>query len=213
MTCVIFDIDGTLVDSAGFEDRLYVAALREVLGSVSIRSEFREFEHVTDSGILREICSENGIDIQDCEYKVRTRFGELLSEELTQNPSCVPIPGAVTFVQKLRSIPKFELGIATGGWGHSARMKLARAGFNVDDVPFASSDDGHERVRIMERCRSQMSAAQTVIYVGDGEWDMKATEILGWRFIGIGERLRGRCKDWIPDFLEVDLHQMFCELP
>ena len=29
---LIFDLDGTLVDSSGFEDECYVAALREALG-------------------------------------------------------------------------------------------------------------------------------------------------------------------------------------
>jgi beta-phosphoglucomutase-like phosphatase (HAD superfamily) len=37
---VIFDIDGTLVDSTEFEGRLYVAAVLEVLGRVLIRSNW-----------------------------------------------------------------------------------------------------------------------------------------------------------------------------
>lgn len=49
----IFDIDGTLVESSGFEDELYVAAVRDVLGDVCIRESWSTYRHVTDTGILR----------------------------------------------------------------------------------------------------------------------------------------------------------------
>lgn len=73
-SCVIFDIDGTLVNSGAFEGRSYVAAVRDVLGNVSIRPDW-SYEHVTDSGILRQICDENGVAAEQCEQQVRTRFG------------------------------------------------------------------------------------------------------------------------------------------
>ena len=53
MIAVIFDIDGTLVESAGFEDDLYVAAVRDVLGDVCIRKTWNTYRHVTDTGILK----------------------------------------------------------------------------------------------------------------------------------------------------------------
>ena len=40
---VIFDIDGTLVESSGFEDDLYVAAVRDVLGDVCIRKAWNTY--------------------------------------------------------------------------------------------------------------------------------------------------------------------------
>ena len=197
---VIFDIDGTLVDSTEFEGRLYVAAVLEVLGRVSIRSNWGDYEHVSDSGILRQICHENGLNASRCERRVRARFGELVSEHLRQQGSCQPLPGALRLFDELRSTPGVQVGIATGGWGHTARMKLQHAGFDVSRVPLASSDDGHERIRIMERCRAMMPAMEQTIYVGDGEWDRRASQLLRWRFVGVGNRLCGRCQHWLPDF-------------
>ena len=92
-----------------------------------------------------------------------------------------------------------RVGIATGGWGHTARMKLTSAGYDVSGVPLISSDDGHERVRIMAQCRALLPATAVTIYVGDGEWDQRASELLGWLFIGVGSRLRGSCQHWLPD--------------
>ena len=54
MHLVMFDIDGTLIDSAGFESRLYVAAVQDVL-KVEIDSDWNNYEHVSDSGILAEV--------------------------------------------------------------------------------------------------------------------------------------------------------------
>jgi phosphoglycolate phosphatase-like HAD superfamily hydrolase len=184
---VIFDVDGTLVDSTEFESRLYVVAVLDVLGRISIRSNWGEYEHVTDSGILRQICHENDLDVSECEHQVRARFGELVSQHLRRQGSCQPLPGALRLFNELRSTSSVRVGIATGGWGHTARMKLQHAGFDVSRVPLASSDDGHERIRIMERCRTMMPAMERTIYVGDGEWDRRASEILGWRFIGVGQ--------------------------
>jgi FMN phosphatase YigB (HAD superfamily) len=204
-SCVIFDVDGTLVDSGGFDDTLYTAAVREVLGNVRIRSDWAAYEHVTDAGLVLEICRENGLEVRDAGEQVRARFGELISTYLRAVRPCTPIKGALPFWEKLRDDKDVEVGIATGGWGHTARMKLESSGFAYSDVPLASSDDGHIRTEIMERCRGLMSQSESTTYIGDGEWDLAATERLGWRFVGVGDRLRGKCSDWIPDFSSIDL--------
>lgn len=72
--CVIFDIDGTLVDSVAFDARAYVAAVGDVLGNVSLRADW-SYGHVTDSGILRQICEENRLDVAQYEQSVKARFG------------------------------------------------------------------------------------------------------------------------------------------
>lgn len=207
--CVIFDIDGTLVDSVAEDARLYGVAVREVLGDVSIRPRWSEYQHVTDAGILRQICTENGLDVARCEQRVRARFGELIAEYLRAEGSCHPTLGALQLLQELRGALEGRIGIATGGWGHTARMKLVRAGYEVSGIPLTSSDDGHERVHIMKQCRALLPAAAITIYVGDGEWDKRASELLGWRFIGVGSRLQGSCERWLPDFSAPDLLRMF----
>jgi len=197
--CVIFDIDGTLVDSVEFDARAYIAAVRHTLGNVSIRSDW-SYEHVTDSGILRQICEENRLDAAQCEQHVKARFGELIADHLRREGVCRPIPGALRLLQELRSTVDCHIGIATGGWVHTAGMKLKHAGYDVAGLPMASSDDGYERIRIMELCRARLPATRVTTYVGDGEWDRVASERLGWRFVGVGNRLREKCQHWLPDF-------------
>lgn len=197
--CVIFDIDGTLVDSVAFDARAYVAAVGDVLGNVSLRADW-SYGHVTDSGILRQICEENRLDVAQYEQSVKARFGELIADHLRREGMCPPIAGAQRLLAELRSTAGCHIGIATGGWRHTAGMKLKHAGYDVEGVPIASSDDGYERIRIMDLCRARLPATRITTYVGDGEWDRVASERLGWRFIGVGSRLRGKCEHWLPDF-------------
>jgi phosphoglycolate phosphatase-like HAD superfamily hydrolase len=202
-TCVIFDIDGTLLNSTVVDDQLYTTAVRDVLGNVHIRPSWGDYEHVTDTGILNAICRENGLEPREHAVQVRERFGQLMSTHLSRTGGFAPIPGAVQFFDQLRSRPGVHVGIATGGWGHTARMKLRHAGFDISSIPLTCSDDYHERAQIMMLCRSKLSARATqVVYIGDGQWDRQASERLGWDFIGIGDRLRGQCKHWLADLLQ-----------
>ena len=81
-TCLIFDVDGTLVDSTGTDDTLYKAAIRSVLGDVRLRPTWSEYEHVTDAGLFREICSDNGLMVSELAPRMRQRFGELMTARL-----------------------------------------------------------------------------------------------------------------------------------
>lgn len=196
---LIFDIDGTLIDSTELDDACYIGAVRHVLRAASIRPNWGDYENVSDAGILRGICLDNQIDPGTCQSHIRSRFGELISDRL-QLGACPAMPGGVQLLQDLLGSPGIEVGIATGGWGHTARMKLDHAGYAFLKCPLASSDDDYERVRIMQHCRAQMYPSKETVYIGDGEWDKRAAEILGWRFVGIGTRLRGKCTHWFPDF-------------
>lgn len=111
--------------------------------------------------------------------------------------------GALAFFHQSLTDRKFAIGIATGGWGHTARMKLASAGYMTAGIPLTSADDDYQRIHIMAKCRAQLPPGDAVVYVGDGVWDQRAAEQLGWRFVGVGDALRNHCQDWIPDFSDV----------
>ena len=49
MEAVIFDIDGTLLESGSVDERLYDSAIRSVLGPIRIRDWWCDYTHVTDA--------------------------------------------------------------------------------------------------------------------------------------------------------------------
>ena len=201
MIATIFDIDGTLVESFGFDDACYISAIREVLGDVHIHNDWSKYKNVTDTGSLRQIMEENKIQEAGQVEEVRTKFGELIRKYLQNGGKCRPKSGAIHLINKLLAAEDYGVGFATGGWRHTAKMKLRHAGFNLENTVLTSSDDGDERVTIMKKCLLQLGHCfQRVVYIGDAEWDMQATQELGWHFIGVGARLKGKCEFWVEDF-------------
>ncbi len=205
MIATIFDIDGTLVENFGFDDACYISAIREVLGEVYIHNDWSKYKNVTDTGSLRQIMEENKIQEAGQVEEVRTKFGELIRQYLQNGGKCRPKEGAIHLINKLLAAEDYEVGFATGGWRHTAKMKLQHTGFNLKNTILTSSDDGDERVTIMKKCLLQLGHCfQRVVYIGDAEWDMQATQELGWHFIGVGARLKGKCEYWVEDFSSHD---------
>jgi len=200
---LIFDLDGTLVDSSDFEDRCYVGALRDVFGNVSVESDWAHYRHVTDTGILMQLMEENAVVDPDlAKRQVRERFGTRVRSYFDAGGLCPAIPGAKETLAGLVE-GGFPVGIATGGWRHTAEMKLEQAGIGHRGLVLSTCDEATDRVGIMKDCLDRLGGGGgNVVYFGDGPWDVHATEHLGWRFIGVGRRLAGRCTNSIIDFLD-----------
>jgi len=155
---------------------------------------------------------ENGIADISCFEKVKTVFIDMLQSYLENGGKCQPIKGAKEFVGELCANDRFKVGLATGGWGPTAMLKLRYAGFVLNNMTLVSSDDNDERTKIMKQCVNKMgNSFERVIYFGDAEWDMNASYRLGWDFIGVGKRLKGKCDIWIEDFSDQDaIRQKLC---
>jgi phosphoglycolate phosphatase-like HAD superfamily hydrolase len=193
---VMFDIDGTLVDSMRVDSHLYARAVRETLGGdVYIDETWRPYTHVTDSGILDEILVKHRFEkpLDELRSSVKRRFVELVRDHLDAGTSILrEIRGATALLQELRARPEVRVAIATGGWAETALMKLAAIGVSVDGIGFASSSDAHERTKIMELAAERALRGvvpMTRTYLGDGAWDQRASAELGYRFIAIGRAL------------------------
>lgn len=51
MKALMFDIDGTLIDSVRFDANLYIKAVRTILDNVLIQDDWKKYSRVTDSAI------------------------------------------------------------------------------------------------------------------------------------------------------------------
>ena len=63
MRLVMFDIDGTLVDSSSFEDACYSKAVQEFIKH-PIDTDWSKYINVTDSGILDEIIDRENVALK-----------------------------------------------------------------------------------------------------------------------------------------------------
>ncbi|MCP5085069.1 MAG: HAD family hydrolase [Alphaproteobacteria bacterium] len=209
MINVIFDVDGTLVDSYALDTTLFCQAVDEILGQTRFREDWAEYTHVTDAGILAEVFQDNAISPDGrMENAVRERFGQLVTTALSDQP-CAAVQGAEAAINGLHQRPNVAVGVATGGWSHTARAKLGAAGFDPSSWILASSDDHAERTVIMRTCLERLpDPGAPTVYIGDGEWDQIACKALDWAFVGVGARLKGKTPVWIEHYASCDLGQV-----
>ena len=193
MHAKVFDIDGTLLQSNEVDDVLYREAVRAVLGSVQFRESISGYDHVTDSGIIQQLLDDNHIASEPTYIQtIRRRFVSALSDHVEKEGPFQEIPGAMKYFHAYRESTDHCVAIATGGWRESALLKLDSAGFDVADVPLATSDDSACRSEIMQIAVNALgSEFESITYYGDALWDRKACDKLGWNFVAVGPALGG----------------------
>ncbi len=199
MHLVVFDIDGTLVESEDFDGILYAQAIRNTL-EIDVDEDWSGYRHQTDSGILNEVLDRHGVegDRSLAHGSVRKEFIALVSGYLATRGDLLPeVPGARAFVSRLAGRPDVAVGIATGGWKETAAMKLRAIGLDPDSLSLASGSDAESRVEIMQVAETRALAGRAVdrkTYFGNRPWDWQASRRLGWHFIGIGPDVKHRTR-------------------
>jgi phosphoglycolate phosphatase-like HAD superfamily hydrolase len=199
MHLIMFDLDGTLVDSSNVDSDCYLQALVDIFGFDLdlIDRDWGNYPHVTDSGILQTLCqtelARNPTASEISQYQ--QRFLELLNTAVISQP-LQEISGAKELLHQLDLAPNYAISLATGGWRKTAEFKLQQAGLDRVLLPMACSDDACARVEIMQ-CAYQRSIElyqqpefESVTYIGDGVWDGVASAHLEYQFIGIGRENR-----------------------
>jgi phosphoglycolate phosphatase-like HAD superfamily hydrolase len=192
MKLVVFDIDGTLIQSHPQEVACFEAAIQSVLGIADINRDVQSYQHVTDSGILKECVSNalgrfpTDIEIAAVETEYLAAFSNIIMDDPIQ-----PIAGVHSFIEMLQTMPDVVLAIATGSHYRSALLKLSHVHPSLCDIPMGTSSDSDIRTTIMEIALKKAKETYTrshfnqIIYIGDGPWDVKAVKHLQWGFIGI----------------------------
>lgn len=186
---VMFDVDGTLLRSSDFDSRCYVEAVSEVTGREP-HPQWESYAHVSDAGILDQHVRELGLDRRHDEIQaaVKALFAEKVAAWLARH-RLQAVPGAASFLDRLRCHGGLGLSIATGGWRQTAVMKLESAGIDISGIPLASSDDHYARTEIMKIAKTRAAGSGEIrcTYFGDAEWDRRACETLGFDFVQVGD--------------------------
>ena len=190
MKHIMFDVDGTLVESCDFDEECYIEAVRDATG-LDIASNWEAYPHVTDRGILKTFIERQAknYSIDELESLVKPIFISKINSYLKSN-SVREVTGAIKFIEYLKSKSDIALSIATGGWRETAIAKLESAGFDLTNIPLASSNDHYSRTEIMKLAQNKANHQPhlSLTYFGDAEWDLKACKDLDINFVIIGSR-------------------------
>src|SRR5258708_18182173 len=180
---LLFDLDGTLVDSVYQHVLAWTAALQEEWIELSV---WRIHRRIAMSGglFVQALSRETGRELSDEEV---ARLQEAHAREFLKRQHEVrPLPGAKDLLQHL-SATGIPWAIATSGSQRTARPALKMLGIpegtvvvTRDQVPFAKPDP-HLFLKAAERLNVEV---QNSIVVGDSVWDMLAAQRA--RALGVG---------------------------
>ena len=193
---VLFDIDGTILLTAGAGRRAILRALREVTAAGPEVERIR-FDGKTDPQIVMELLAaarHPGAGDAALVSQVCDRYVSLLEEELASAPGRTTLcPGVGPLLDRLEGEDTVLLGLLTGNVTRGAALKLQSGG--LDPIRFALGaygSDSHHRPDLpaiaAERARPwfrDTPMGHAVVIIGDTPADVTCGRGIDARAIGV----------------------------
>ena len=206
---LIFDIDGTLIDSVSGYHEVIINAMTD-LGIEEIDRNFNTLKHHTDSYALK-YNYENFFN-KELPVSLLNNFEILILKYLKQQPRTIAINGVAKVLSKLKD-SEYAIAFATGSLPESAILKMNSAGLEMDAAVLATSKTSFSRegfvLEAIEKAKNyyDVSEFEQIISVGDGIWDLKTAQNLNLEFIGIGAKNKAvmganGMQHWFEDFTD-----------
>jgi len=212
---ILFDIDGTLLLSQRAGTLSMHAAARELYGD-QFTFDGIEIGGWLDPLIWDAVARANGIEDPASQHdRFRATYLRHFEERLARNSTVAALPGVVELIEALSRESEICLGLLTGNYPETGRMKIEAAGLDLDSFPVAvwGDDGGHRRelaVVAMEQYAShtgQTIEPHDVLIIGDTIHDIDCAKANGCRSIAVST---GFCSEADlaasePDLLVIDL--------
>lgn len=193
---VLFDIDGTLLLTAGAGRRAIVAALGEEVDDPRAFEGIR-FDGKTDPQIVAEMLAAAGqVEPRESERVRRLchRYLGLLARELERPTTRTTLmPGVEPLLDRLEALSGVVLGLLTGNLAEGASLKLRSGG--IDPARFRvgayGSDAAHRpdlpeiAARRAEPHFGYVPAGSEVVIIGDTPADIHCGQGISARAVGV----------------------------
>ncbi|MEO7822144.1 MAG: HAD hydrolase-like protein [Gemmatimonadaceae bacterium] len=195
MRLVLFDIDGTLLNSGGVGRASMQLALTEIFGSAG--DPAYRYDGKTDKQIVRDVMRLEGHTDEHIDSRMTTlidRYLDGLRESIESRKFNVrPLEGVVEILDALEARDEVVLGLLTGNVETGARAKLSAAGIDPDRFRVNAFGSDHEhRPQLPAIAQRRFGetlgipvAGEKVVVIGDTPADIECGRELGARAIGV----------------------------
>ncbi len=188
---ILFDIDGTLIDSGGTGKRALNRAFEEAF-RIADAIDGVSCAGKTDAGIIREMFAGAGLTwSKEKAAEFLAIYPRRLREAMSESSASVK-PGVNALLELLAQRLDWHVGLLTGNVREGARIKLEPFGLN-DFFPFGAFGDNHaERddllpiaVEMLKRHAGVYARYEECVIIGDTPLDIACALAHGARSIGV----------------------------
>lgn len=196
MKLLLFDIDGTLMLSGGAGRRAMNRAFFEIHGIDNAFDGIAPYGK-TDPAIFAEIYANHGIGptIEDnVRRALSERYAHYLPDEVRTSTDARLMPGVLPLLEQLSMRDDLSLGLLTGNFETTARIKLSRFDLNRFFSFGAFGSDHGEREHLVPiavhraaaHLDTRVEMGPDVAVIGDTPRDVECALAHGATAIGVG---------------------------
>jgi len=191
---LLFDIDGTLLDTRGSGAGALLDAVEEVFGVPRDSLPPLDLAGATDGGVVRKLFNDAGLPMtqERADAYRESYLGHLKRRLLADAFAGRLLPEVAGLLTSLRQHEHVHMGLLTGNLRIGAGLKLTRFDIHHHFIDGAFGDDAEERnllgpiaVERMERARGQRFHLDEVIVIGDTPKDIACANALGARCLAV----------------------------
>lgn len=192
---LLFDIDGTLLDTGGAGGASLLDAVEEVLGVSRENLPPLDLAGATDGGVIRKLFGQTGHEHSealvrqylDCYLlRLHARLNEASFGGQT-------LPGVLSLLPLLMNRDGVDVGLLTGNVRAGAEAKLKRFQLESYFLDGAFGDDAEDRnllgpvaLRRMQALTGSSYTPDQIIVIGDTPKDIACAHAMGARCLAVG---------------------------
>jgi phosphoglycolate phosphatase len=195
---VLFDVDATLIATSGVGVRSLEDAGRELFGE-GFALNGVEYAGRLDPLIMGDLLALNGVERSAAQLaRLRATYKAHLVRRLADWPQKLSLPGVMELLGALSRHEHVAMGLLTGNFEETGRIKLSACGIDADRFPIRVWGDDSPHVppsrehlppvamrRYTERYKREVPAHKVTV-IGDTPHDIGCARVNGCRSIGVG---------------------------
>jgi phosphoglycolate phosphatase-like HAD superfamily hydrolase len=191
---LLFDIDGTLLDTGGAGAGALLDAAESVFGVRREDLPPLDLAGATDGGVIRKLFDDARHEFGEEKAQAFREYYLVRLKERLQHPGFTGrlLGGVAPLLSRLDQSNGFSIGLLTGNLRRGAQFKLDRFGIAHHFADGGFGDDGEHRndlgpiaVRRMERATGHSFPSEKVIVIGDTPKDIACAHAMGARCLAV----------------------------